>query len=226
MKIYSLFSLLLVTTTLLPAAEPTTIHEECKKGDIAAVQRFIECDPTSINKRDNDQNTPLHMAIIHSFIIVIHHHPYPGASPSEIEEINKRNAIPQEIFQTHAAIVKMLLDHSALVNLKNNLGRTPLHEAASIADEYFIRLLIKHGASINLKTNRDETAADLADDNRWYPDHKVANFLRYYAALLAFCCALHPRIGAPSTPAILPQPVMQEILSYLQPSDFAKKKLY
>ena len=60
--ILSLFSLFLATTVILRAMEPKTIHAAIA-GNPAAIQRFIEQDPASVNQRDNGGNTPLHLAI-------------------------------------------------------------------------------------------------------------------------------------------------------------------
>ncbi len=217
-----LFSLFL-TTTLLHAMEPATIHEAAITGNLPAVQRFLDQDSSSVNHRDKDGNTPLNLAIQNFTEIKIRAKRYirPGAPQRDIESVNREKARCEEIFQKHVAVVRALLDHGARVNEQNNLGYTPLHAAASNCSEFFVWLLIKHGASVNLRTNKGDTPADLAASCFWYPEGYVANVLRHYAARLAFCEVLHSRLGAESQANIFPQYVVQEILQHLRPEDFA-----
>jgi len=219
----SSFSLFIaISAGFLYAAEPVTIHEAAKTGKLAAVQRFFDQDPSSVNHRDNDGNIPLHWAVQHSQVLVLRYYARRSSSERDIDKINRHNALPQEIFQHHVEVVRLLLDRGALVNSQNNVGRTPLHEAAADASLFFVRLLINHGASPNLKTHDGKTPVDLAHpDSIFDKEGKVANVLHHYAACLAFSCVLHPRLGAQSPANIFPQNVVQEIVEHLRPSDFA-----
>ncbi len=217
-----LFALFLTTTIFLHAAELSTIHEAAITGNLPAVQQFLDQDSSLVNLRDKDGNTPLHLAIpmpTLTILLIARQ----GASQSHIDSINREESLRAEMFQKRVAVVRLLLDRGARINEQNNLGYTPLHEAASRATkDFFVRLLINHGASVNLRTNSGHTPADLAISSYWDVTRKVANMLRHYAACLTFCEVLHSKLGAQSPANILPQYAVQAILQHLQPSDFAK----
>ena len=59
----------------------------------------------------------------------------------------------------HVEIVKLLLDHGAEVDVKDNdNGMTPLIYASLRGDESVVKLLLENGANINIKDNTGNTA--------------------------------------------------------------------
>ena len=60
-------------------------------------------------------------------------------------------------------LVNYLLDHGAEINARNNLGRTPLHQAADVDIGYTVALnLIDRGAEINGRDDGGKTPLLLA----------------------------------------------------------------
>jgi ankyrin repeat protein len=59
-------------------------------------------------------------------------------------------------------IAKMLLDAGADVNVQNEYGWTPLHEAAESGRVEIARMLIGAGARKDISTNRGKLPYDLA----------------------------------------------------------------
>ncbi|HPP61767.1 MAG: ankyrin repeat domain-containing protein [Anaerolineae bacterium] len=64
----------------------------------------------------------------------------------------------------HAPVVKMLLKHGAIPNVRDRNGCTPLHAAAANGDVESIQLLILHGADIHIRSNDDKFPAQLAEE--------------------------------------------------------------
>ena len=64
------------------------------------------------------------------------------------------------------ALARLLLDNGADVNIRNNAGATPLHEAARVGLKQMVTLLIEKGAGINAEDKYGETPLDYtrADD--------------------------------------------------------------
>ena len=62
------------------------------------------------------------------------------------------------------AITKMLLEHGANVNARNNRGWTPLHSAALFGRVDAATLLLANGAELSAKTDVGETALEIAQE--------------------------------------------------------------
>jgi hypothetical protein len=62
------------------------------------------------------------------------------------------------------SVLRLMLEHGAGINLKNQIGRTPLHYASVDGVLEFVRLLLKHGADVEAKDNAGKTAWQEAAD--------------------------------------------------------------
>jgi len=54
-------------------------------------------------------------------------------------------------------IVRLLLEHGAAVNAKEEAGVTPLHEVSWRINWKLVHLLLEHGADVNAKDKRNRT---------------------------------------------------------------------
>ncbi len=63
------------------------------------------------------------------------------------------------------AAIPILIEHGASIDLQNNIGNTPLHQAAKWNQSGALSMLIEHGASTRLKNAKGETALDVAVDD-------------------------------------------------------------
>jgi len=67
----------------------------------------------------------------------------------------------------HFEISKLLVDHGADVNARQQGGFTPLHEAALGGCAEIATLLLEHGANINAKTDKGKTPIEFtAEESR------------------------------------------------------------
>ena len=59
-------------------------------------------------------------------------------------------------------MVRLLLDNTAEVNIKNNEGATPLHLAANMGHKELAKLLLAYKADVNAQTNKGTTPLRVA----------------------------------------------------------------
>ena len=81
------------------------------------------------------------------------------------KEEHGRTALMFAARQGHIAIVQLLLDHHANVDLQTNNGSTALMVAAQEDHIAIVQLLLEHHADIALKSNRGNTALMIAVEN-------------------------------------------------------------
>jgi hypothetical protein len=60
------------------------------------------------------------------------------------------------------SVVRFLLEHGADINVVNQFGRTPLHEASHYGPLEVVRLLLEHGADVETKNEFGGTALQIA----------------------------------------------------------------
>ncbi|KKP06492.1 hypothetical protein THAR02_01450 [Trichoderma harzianum] len=123
------------------------------KACAEALANLLISEGANINTKDNKGWSPLLYAITN---------PYGDASipmhfkiDSDIDtESNVMTAIQSALSDKGEATIKLLLNLGADINIKDNLGRTPLSYAVSnIHGECLVRLLLDAGADTNSKDN-------------------------------------------------------------------------
>jgi dienelactone hydrolase len=82
---------------------------------------------------------------------------------------NGRRPLNYAAIQNDTAMITMLLDAGADINLTNRSGFTPLHHAAEAGSKEAATLLIAKGADFALRTKDGRTAEQIAEASR-YPD--------------------------------------------------------
>jgi len=80
----------------------------------------------------------------------------------------------------NAGMLRLLLEHNADINRKDNDGNTPLHIAVGRYQPYIISLLLNYGADSQIKNVQGETPLDVAKDNSFTYD-----FFVFYEKLLS-----------------------------------------
>ena len=121
-----------------------------RSGDTKAVGKLITASPGLVNSADRAGATPLHHAAgfgnLATMKLLLEH----GAA---VNAGNKRKSTALFWSLHDEAKVRLLLEHGADVNARTIDGRTPVYQAASMANAVpVLRLLLDKGADPNAKT--------------------------------------------------------------------------
>ncbi|KAM0454877.1 hypothetical protein ACHAPV_008251 [Trichoderma viride] len=81
---------------------------------------------------------------------------------SDMDEISWGNRARTDAERGHEAIVKLLLDNGAEIEVRNSGGQTPLSYAAERCKEAIVKLLLEKGAEVEAKDNRGRTPLSFA----------------------------------------------------------------
>lgn len=140
-----------------------TILEAAATGKINNVIRLLARDPNLVNTYSPDGFQPLGLACFFGHFDVAEYLTKAGANLNSRSH-NKLKAAPIQsaTARGHRKIVKMLLEHGADPNIREQGGFTPLHAAAQNGDDEMIRILLYGGADLAITGNNGKTALDLA----------------------------------------------------------------
>jgi uncharacterized protein len=140
-----------------------TIFEAAATGKINNVIRLLARDPNLVSAYSEDGFQPLGLACFFGHLDAAEYLVKAGASLNSRSR-NKLKAAPIQsaTARGHHKIVKMLLDHGADPNIREQGGYTPLHAAAQNGDDEMIRILLYGGADLSIAGNNGKTALDLA----------------------------------------------------------------
>ena len=140
-----------------------TIFEASATGKLNNIIRLLAHEPQLVNAYAEDGFQPLGLACYFGHFEAAEYLVRAGA-PINSPSRNSLNAAPIQSAAAagHAKIVKMLLEHRADPNVREQGGYTPLHAAAQNGDEGMIRTLLYGGADLNVKSSDGKTPLDLA----------------------------------------------------------------
>lgn len=129
----------------------------------------IRRESTAINARSKDGFTALHFACYFG---------QPAAARVLIENgaaVDAVAANPTQVMPLHSAAsarnleaVRLLLEHGAPVNARQQAGWVPIHAAAQNGDRPMVELLLKHGADPTLANADGKTPAAMARDKGYH----------------------------------------------------------
>lgn len=141
----------------------TTLHHACWKEQSEVVKVLLEKDPSSVNKPNDEGESPLILAVRRSNLMIAELLLAAGARPdcTDADGVGPLHiaADAGELF-----IGKALLAAGASMNLKASDGQTPLILAARSGKNDFTAMLIEMGADVNSVDNEQHSALYYASE--------------------------------------------------------------
>ncbi|KAL4794568.1 hypothetical protein BDV19DRAFT_379477 [Aspergillus venezuelensis] len=137
----------------------TPLHTACSTGTIEMIELLLQHD-ADIEAVDARGRTPLHIACTER------EYSYPEEAVKllvdEGADVNRARTIKPDV-------AMILIREGADINVRDDLGRTPLHQAVAEGSTRMFRLLLEHGAEVNAVDKRGYSALHLCvDSNRGY----------------------------------------------------------
>jgi len=143
----------------LLASNPQAPLEAAKKGRISEIRQLVAHHVTFDDYRDEEQNTPLHLAAARGHEAVVVALTVPGRCLQERRNSQGRIPLHEAAYAGHAAVVRVLLRMGAP---KDDAGRndscTPLHIAAERGHSEVVRVLLDGGADPTKEDEKRQTA--------------------------------------------------------------------
>ena len=163
----------LLHNTLSMADDKTTNKLFFTRYPAQAMVKFLLQYNNDINVKNNEGNTLLEQAIIYKKLSAALFLIEKGANVNSVakqEQAPLRRAIDINVgrrFTTPVntvSLIKLLLEKKAQVNVQDDNGYTPLHQAVGASNSLeIVQLLLKYGADVNAKNNNGATPLYLAD---------------------------------------------------------------
>jgi uncharacterized protein len=139
------------------------IFEAAALGRLDRLKQCLRDDPSAVNSYSRDGFTALHFACFFG---------QPEAARLLIESgaaVDAVAANPTKVMPLHSAAssrnleaARLLLEHRAPVNARQQAGWVPIHAAAQNGDRPMVELLLKHGADPKLANDDGKTPAMVA----------------------------------------------------------------
>lgn len=132
--------------------------ETAALGDVAALRRQLDGDPSLVRARNHFGWTALHFAAFAGNVANAKLLLDRGADVNARAHTQFRNTPLQAALLTgQYDVTKLLLDHGADVLVRQNKGFTPMHSAAFLGRLDLLQLLLDHGAELNSRTDDGRT---------------------------------------------------------------------
>ena len=142
-----------------------TIFEAAAVGKLSNIVRLLARDPLLVSTYSEDGFQPLGLACYFGHFEVAEYLVKAGAPVNSVSHNQLKVAPIQSATAGRSEkIVKMLLEHGADPNIREQGGYTPLHAAAENGDEAVIRILLYGGADLGIKSNDGKLPLDLAQE--------------------------------------------------------------
>lgn len=142
--------------SILPA--PTPLHAAVKRGNLNELKAVLESNPATLNSKDSDGATPLHLAVAvsHRSIDVTQFLISSGADIN-VKGTSGNTPLHYTAWLGLAGMAQILLNAGADVNVTNDEGNTPLHDAAKQGRSDVAEMLLAKGANVHVKNKYQQT---------------------------------------------------------------------
>jgi len=161
--------LVILVLALVFFAWSEEIHIAAQKGDLAAVKAIVESGAESVDSRDADGRTPLHLASRGVHIEVIRYLVDNGADLDALDS-NQIAPLHSLTSRNHSQGIELLLSRGADIDILDYQNNSPLHYAAMSNHIEAASILVENGASLELKENYGRTPLILCARERGGPE--------------------------------------------------------
>ena len=154
-----------VADLLLKYVDEISLFEASAVGKFDVVAHLLYTYPDAVNDYADDGFTPLGLACYFGQLEVARFLVLKGA------DVNLSSNNGFHVFPIHSAaagnytdIARMLIEHGAQVNVRQQAGATPLHSAAQNGNLELLILLLENGAQTDIRMEGGKLPADLAKE--------------------------------------------------------------
>jgi len=156
-----------VANFLVARGANLNIFEAATVGDVELVQQHLQRDPSLARAFAPDGFTALGLASFFGNPAVASLLLRAGADPNAISKNTMRvtplhSAVANRDVAKALELTRMLLDSRANVNVAQEGGWTPLHQAAAHGQVQVLKDLLEHGADLNAKSADGQLPVDMA----------------------------------------------------------------
>lgn len=125
------------------------IFDATKKGDLAKVKALVQKKPDLVKAKNNEDDTPLHIAADAGHLEIARFLIQKGANVNSMNAA-RRNPVLLAGYKGHKDVVKLLLENGGRFDYVDNRGYTPVRWAAVRGKKDVVELYVAKGAKISL----------------------------------------------------------------------------
>ncbi len=141
------------------------LFEAAMAGRLDIVKEWIGTPGMGVNSLSGDGFTPLHLSSFFGHPDIVSYLLSEGADANLVaKNATKVRPLHSAAAKRRLEISKMLLEHGAEVDARQEGGFTALHAAALHGDLKLAKVLVEHGANQEQKTDKGKTALDLTGE--------------------------------------------------------------
>ena len=151
------------------------IFKACDDGKLTSVKLLIEKDHVLKNKKDKNNDTPIHHATKCGHIHIVQYLINNLNVDKDIKGFSDKTPLHLACENNHIQIVQYLLTKHASINSKDCNGLTPLHYAVLNCNVEIVNLLVSQGANTNIRDIYSRSPSDLTENDQIKDILKIKN---------------------------------------------------